>query len=179
VIRRVACDDTGASAPRSITQNLIFAFGPASYSPRPSAPTPPAPPQRLPFTTPSTHPATGAGPIIADLSSSLRLGSGVLSDRRDLLAWRILSYPLRNVRGVKPARVWRGDITNVSFDDLVRLVQALGFREVGGRGSHRVFGHPNVPELVNLQVERGQAKRYQVRQVASLVRRYDLPLEDE
>lgn len=35
------------------------------------------------------------------------------------------------------------------------------------------------PELVNLQVERGQAKRYQVRQVARLVRRYDLPLEDE
>jgi hypothetical protein len=33
----------------------------------------------------------------------------------------------------------------VSFDDLVRLVQALGFREVGGKGSHRVFAHPNVP----------------------------------
>jgi hypothetical protein len=49
----------------------------------------------------------------------------VLSDRRDLLAWRILSYPLRNVRGVQPARIWRGDITNVSFDDLVRLVQAV------------------------------------------------------
>jgi predicted RNA binding protein YcfA (HicA-like mRNA interferase family) len=107
----------------------------------------------------------------------------VLSDRRDLLAWRILSYPLRSVHSVKPdlllARIRRGDITNVSFEDLVRLVQALGFREVGGRGSHRVFAHPNVPELVNLQVERGQAKRYQVRQVASLVRRYDLLSEDK
>jgi predicted RNA binding protein YcfA (HicA-like mRNA interferase family) len=103
--------------------------------------------------------------------------------RSDLLAWPILPYLLRNVRGVKPdlllARIRRGDITNVSFDDLVRLVQALGFREVGGRGSHRVFAHPKVPELVNLQVERGQAKRYQVRQVASLMRRYDLLLEDE
>jgi hypothetical protein len=67
----------------------------------------------------------------------------------------------------------------VSFDDLVRLVQALGFREVGGKGSHRVFAHPDVAELVNLQTERGQAKRYQVRQVAGLVRRYDLSLEDE
>jgi predicted RNA binding protein YcfA (HicA-like mRNA interferase family) len=67
----------------------------------------------------------------------------------------------------------------VSFDDLVCLVQALGFREVGGRGSHRVFAHPKVPELVTLQVERGQATRYQVRQVASLMRRYDLLLEDE
>lgn len=66
----------------------------------------------------------------------------------------------------------------MSFDDLVRLVQALGFREVGGKGSHRVFA-PDVAELVNLQAERGQAKRYQVRQVAGLVRRYDLSLEDE
>jgi len=67
----------------------------------------------------------------------------------------------------------------VSFDDLVRLVLALGFREVGGRGSHRVFAHPGVAELINLQVERGQAKRYQVRQVAGLVRRYDLSVEEE
>ncbi len=59
----------------------------------------------------------------------------------------------------------------VSFDDLVCLVQAPGFREVGGRGSHRVFAHPDVAELVNLQVERGQAKRYQLRQVVGLVRR--------
>ncbi|MGH3772508.1 MAG: type II toxin-antitoxin system HicA family toxin [Pseudonocardiaceae bacterium] len=61
----------------------------------------------------------------------------------------------------------------------MRLVKALGFREVGGRGSHRVFAHSRLTELVNLQVERGQAKRYQVRQVASLIRRYDLSLEDE
>ena len=85
--------------------------------------------------------------------------------------------------GVKPdvllARIRRADNTNVSFDDLVRLVQALGFREVGGRGSHRVFAHPDVAELVNLQVERRQAKRYQVRQVVSLVRRYNLSLEEE
>lgn len=61
---------------------------------------------------------------------------------------------------VKPdllvARIRRGDITNVDFDDLVRLVEALGFREVSSRGSHRGFAHPDVPELVNLQIERGQ-----------------------
>lgn len=53
------------------------------------------------------------------------------------------------------------------------------FRVVGGRGSHRVLEHPNVPELANLQVERGQAKCYQVRQVVGLVRRYGLSWEDE
>ncbi|HUG74977.1 MAG TPA: type II toxin-antitoxin system HicA family toxin [Acidimicrobiia bacterium] len=76
-------------------------------------------------------------------------------------------------------RISRGDAANVAFADLVRLVEALGFDEVGGRGSHRVFAHPEVVELVNLQVERGQAKRYQVRQIGALVRRYDLRLEED
>ena len=76
-------------------------------------------------------------------------------------------------------RILRGELGNVDFDDLVRLVLALGFREVGGRGSHRVFSHTHTRERVNLQTEKGQAKRYQVRQVATLVRRYDLRLEDK
>ena len=63
--------------------------------------------------------------------------------------------------------------------DLVKLVVALGFQEVGGRGSHRVFARVGVAELVNLQEEKGEAKRYQVRQVVTLVRRYDLQVEDE
>ena len=66
----------------------------------------------------------------------------------------------------------------MDFDGLVTLLEALGFREIGGRGSHRVSARPAIRELVNLQEEKGQAKRYQVRQVATLVRRYDLTLED-
>jgi predicted RNA binding protein YcfA (HicA-like mRNA interferase family) len=84
---------------------------------------------------------------------------------------------------VQPAqlleRIRRGNVRNIAFADLVALVEALGFREVGGRGSHRVFARPDVAELVNLQAEKGQAKPYQVRQVATLVRRYDLQLEDK
>ena len=84
---------------------------------------------------------------------------------------------------VKPARllarIRRGAVSNVAFADLVRLVEALGFREAGGRGSHRVFAHPTVAELINLQEEHGQAKPYQVRQVATLVQRYDLRLKEE
>jgi predicted RNA binding protein YcfA (HicA-like mRNA interferase family) len=76
-------------------------------------------------------------------------------------------------------RILSGDVRNVEFGDLVTLVIALGFREVGGRGSHRVFAHEGVTELVNLQHEKGQAKPYQVRQIVTLVRRYDLQLEDE
>jgi hypothetical protein len=74
-------------------------------------------------------------------------------------------------------RIRRGTVGNIDFG-LVTLVLALGFREIGGRGCHRVFARTGVPELVNLQVEQGQAKPYQVRQIATLVRRYALHLED-
>jgi hypothetical protein len=76
-------------------------------------------------------------------------------------------------------RIRRGNAANIDFADLVGLVVALGFREIGGRGSHRVFARTGVHELVNLQTVKGQAKPYQVRQIATLVRRYDLHLEDE
>lgn len=51
-------------------------------------------------------------------------------------------------------RVLRGNVVNVDFADLVRLVTALGFREVGGRGSHRVFARAGVTELLNPQEEK-------------------------
>ena len=88
----------------------------------------------------------------------------------------------RYARTVQPARLLErirgGHVRNIAFSDLVALVEALRFQEVGGRGSHRVFARPGIAELVNLQAERGQAKPYQVRQVVVLVRRYDLQLED-
>jgi hypothetical protein len=37
------------------------------------------------------------------------------------------------------ARILGGVATNVGFDDLIVLVTAIGFEEVGGKGSHRVF----------------------------------------
>jgi hypothetical protein len=76
-------------------------------------------------------------------------------------------------------RIVGGAVTNVDFADLVSLINALGFDEIGGKGSHRVFAHAGVAELLNLQEVRGQAKPYQVRQVVALVRRYDLRLESE
>lgn len=76
-------------------------------------------------------------------------------------------------------RIRQGGVRNVDFADLVSLLAALGFQEIGGRGSHRVFAKDGVSELVNLQAERGQAKPYQVRQVATLIGRYDLALEGD
>ncbi len=77
------------------------------------------------------------------------------------------------------ARVARGDVANVSFSDMRRLVEAFGFELRRTSGSHHVFVHPHVPELVNLQDVRGQAKPYQIRQFLRLVERYALTLEGD
>ena len=46
-------------------------------------------------------------------------------------------------------------------------------------GSHHIFTHPQVRELINLQEVNGQAKPYQIRQFLQLVERYSLTFEDE
>jgi hypothetical protein len=45
-------------------------------------------------------------------------------------------------------------------------------------GSHHIFTHAEIPELVNLQNVDGQAKPYQIRQFMRLVERYALGLEE-
>jgi len=46
-------------------------------------------------------------------------------------------------------------------------------------GSHHIFVHPGVPEVVNLQDVHGQCKPYQVRQVLQLMDRYNLTVDAE
>ena len=76
------------------------------------------------------------------------------------------------------ARVSRGDVQNVVFGDFCRLLEHFGFANVRTAGSHRIYVHPTIPELVNLQDVGGQAKPYQIRQVLRLIERYNLKLED-
>jgi len=68
---------------------------------------------------------------------------------------------------------------NISFNDMVSLVEGFGFRLSRIRGSHHIFVHPEIPELVNLQNLKGQAKPYQIRQFLRLVERHNLELEDK
>ena len=77
------------------------------------------------------------------------------------------------------ARLARGDLANISFSDMRRLVESFGFELRRTRGSHHMFVHPEVPELLNLQEVRGEAKPYQIRQFLRLVERYALSLEGE
>ena len=68
---------------------------------------------------------------------------------------------------------------NLDFMDFVRLVEAFGFALDRSRGSHFVFKHPDVQELLNIQDSGGQAKPYQVRQFLVLIERYSLQMEGE
>jgi predicted RNA binding protein YcfA (HicA-like mRNA interferase family) len=68
---------------------------------------------------------------------------------------------------------------NVAFSDFANLVEGFGFRLSRVRGSHHIYVHPGVQELVNLQDVGGQAKPYQVRQILKLIERYHLRLIDE
>jgi predicted RNA binding protein YcfA (HicA-like mRNA interferase family) len=67
---------------------------------------------------------------------------------------------------------------NIRFQEMTALVEAFGFRQVRVSGSHHIFSHPTVRELVNLQEVHGQAKPYQIRQFIKLVERYNLQLAE-
>jgi len=50
------------------------------------------------------------------------------------------------------------------FSEMVALVEAFGFELTRTKGSHFIFTHPEIPELINLQEKNGKAKPYQVRE---------------
>ena len=69
--------------------------------------------------------------------------------------------------------------TNVRFSEATALAEAFGFQLSRISGSHHIFTHPNVPQLLNLQDVRGEAKPYQVRQLLQLIERHNLSMKDE
>ena len=68
---------------------------------------------------------------------------------------------------------------SLRFNEVVGLAEAFGFRLSRVSGSHHIFVHKDVPELLNLQDVGGEAKPYQVRQFLRLVERYNLKLGQE
>ena len=78
---------------------------------------------------------------------------------------KLLEQALNN-----PANVW--------FEDALKLAGQMGWREVGGSGSHWVFRHSKAilikdrfPRPLNLQRgKNGKAKAYQVRQLLEMAR---------
>jgi predicted RNA binding protein YcfA (HicA-like mRNA interferase family) len=68
---------------------------------------------------------------------------------------------------------------NIRFSDMVNLVEGFGFTLSRTDGSHHIFTRQDIPELVNLQKIKGQAKPYQIRQFLKLVEKHDLILEEK
>lgn len=67
---------------------------------------------------------------------------------------------------------------NIAFNDFTQLVEDFGFHLSRVSGSHHIFSHPKIKELVNLQNVKGQVKPYQIKQFMDLAERYNLQLEE-
>lgn len=67
---------------------------------------------------------------------------------------------------------------NIDFDDLCRLLVALGFVE-RIKGSHHIFAQPGIEEIINIQPKQNRAKPYQVKQVRNIILKYRLGASDE
>lgn len=69
--------------------------------------------------------------------------------------------------------------TGLRFSEATALAEAFGFRLSRVSGSHHIFLHPLVPELVNLQEVDGKAKAYQIRQLLRIVERHNMHIGDD
>ncbi|NCC45391.1 MAG: type II toxin-antitoxin system HicA family toxin [Clostridia bacterium] len=67
---------------------------------------------------------------------------------------------------------------NISFEEFTNLLNGFGFRLIRISGSHHIFTHPDINELVNIQNVKGQIKPYQLRQFLKLIEKNNLSLED-
>ncbi len=67
---------------------------------------------------------------------------------------------------------------NIKFSDMVNLVKGFGFNLSRTDGSHHIFFRPGIPELINLQNLKGQAKPYQIRQFLKLIEKHNLKLKE-
>ena len=56
---------------------------------------------------------------------------------------------------------------DITFAELCQLLIRLGFIE-RIKGSHHIFSHENIEEIINIQPNNGKAKPYQVKQVRIL-----------
>lgn len=68
---------------------------------------------------------------------------------------------------------------NISYRDFVSLLRAFGFQLARTQGSHHIFQHTGIQELINIQNVRGQAKPYQIKQFLELIEKYDLQIGEK
>jgi predicted RNA binding protein YcfA (HicA-like mRNA interferase family) len=73
-----------------------------------------------------------------------------------------------------PDQILRGGAdANIPFTGMVALLKRLGFQE-RVKGSHHIFVHDGVAEILNLQPVGNKCKPYQVKQVRGVIINYQL-----
>ncbi len=68
--------------------------------------------------------------------------------------------------------------SNIQFAQMCQLVRRLGFEE-RIRGSHHIFTKQGIEEILNLQPKGSQAKSYQVKQIRTIIIKYQLGDQDD
>lgn len=66
---------------------------------------------------------------------------------------------------------------NFHFHDVVTILNRLGF-VCRIRGDHYIFCHESIDEIINIQPKGSMAKPYQVKQVRSILIRYNMIREE-
>lgn len=64
--------------------------------------------------------------------------------------------------------------SNVSFSDLCKLAEMVGFSFDRQNGSHKVYRHEKYPGIMNFQDVKGKAKPYQVKQLLTFISEHNL-----
>ena len=67
---------------------------------------------------------------------------------------------------------------NVRFAEACLVAEAVGFRRQRVSGSHHIFSHPEIPENLNLQEVKGEAKPYQIKQLVKLIETHNLIIKE-
>lgn len=69
---------------------------------------------------------------------------------------------------------------NFSYNELCSLAEHAGFEFRNQTGSHRIFKHPTIKKMLNLQPDKNdksKAKKYQIKQVVAYIDDFNL-MED-
>ena len=67
---------------------------------------------------------------------------------------------------------------NVKFADFVKLISSFGFKLDRVNGSHHIFVHDDIDEIINIQNVKGEAKPYQIKQFLKIIELNNLELKE-
>ncbi len=65
---------------------------------------------------------------------------------------------------------------NISFSEVSNLLISLGFSLERIQGSHHIFYHHEIQQLVNIQNVNGQVKPYQLKQIIRIIEKFNLKI---